>query len=123
MSYDTFVLNFEQSVKTCKNVRTVRPFRRRSYFHVRKAEFRFLKNSSRPANSVLLLQVTRNKNSSFSAVSTPIFTIKYSLESSRRDLQIPHSPRDLKFHFFSQKIRICLADFYDFHVKNRQHLK
>ena len=57
--------------------------------------------------------------SSFSAVSTPIFTIKYSLESSRRDLlaslcmknelrenmghvKIPHSTRDLKFQFFAK---------------------
>ena len=74
----------------------------------------------KPANSVLLLQVTRNKNSSFSAVSTPIFTIKYSLESSRRDLQIPHSTRDLKFQFFAKNPDLFGRFF--FHAKNRQFL-
>ena len=39
--------------------------------------------------------------SSFSAVSTPIFATKYALESSWRDLQIPHSPRDRNFQIFA----------------------
>ena len=35
--------------------------------------------------------------SSFTAVSTPIFATKYALESSWRDPQLPHSPRDHNF--------------------------
>ena len=40
---------------------------------------------------------------SFSAVSTPIFTIKYVLKSSRWDLQDAHYSTDLRARFFSTK--------------------
>ena len=53
--------------------------------------------------------------SSFPAVSTPIYATKYALESSLRDLQIPHSPRDPFFQARSleealRKDRDCSAE-------------
>ena len=68
---------------------------------------------------MLLLQVTRNKNSSFSAVSTPIFASKYSLESSRRDLHNALLCTVLQTQNFSQKsptfsfaIEYWISDFF-----------
>ena len=65
---------------------------------------------------------------SFSAVSTPIFATKYSLESSWRDLQIPHSSRDLNFQNLQKKIQIfCkksqnFVQFFEiFFMKNRKN--
>ena len=53
-------------------------------------------------NYVKIKQLCQALRGSLSAVSKPMFARKYSLESSRRDLQIPHSTRDLKFQFFAK---------------------
>ena len=47
----------------------------------------------------------------FSAVSTPIFASKYALETAWRDLQIPHSSRDLNFQNFAKNPDFFILSF------------
>ena len=55
-----------------------------------------------PTQSICVTSVWQTLEGSFSAVSKPNFATKAPLESSQRDLQVPHSSREPNFQLFKK---------------------